>query len=122
AAARKQRPDPHSRHHSPRGGARRLSTDSLGFMSLGSVVVWHWWWLLVGRRGSPGFFGLLIEVAPSRPASLYSSREGPSRGPTLHGSGSWQWRLGSVVVWHRGWLLVVRGGSPGLFGFLIQGR
>jgi DNA-binding CsgD family transcriptional regulator len=42
-----------------------LSTDSLGFMSLGSVVVWHWWWLLVVRRVSPGLFGLLIEVAPS---------------------------------------------------------
>jgi hypothetical protein len=23
-------------------------------MSLGSVVGWHWWWLLVVRRVSPG--------------------------------------------------------------------
>jgi hypothetical protein len=89
-------------------------------MSLGSVVVWHWWWLLVVRRVSPGLFGLLIEVAPSRPASLYGSREGPSRGPTLHGSGSWQWRLGSVVVWPWWWLLVVRRVAPGLFGLLIE--
>jgi hypothetical protein len=83
-------------------------------MSLGWVVVWHWW-RLVTRRVSPGRFGLLIEVAPS----LYGSREGPSRGPALRGSGSWQWRLGSVVVWHW-WRLVVRRVSPGRFGLLIE--